>query len=147
MLRLSIAIALVALSCTSYAAEELPLGILAVKVPEAAVAAVKFRDAGKPKEFLTNALPPKGSPMSRMGREMHQIADDIYEFTKVKGLTYFAYTHNRFIQELKGKPAPSRFNQVASEVLACQDKFPETDQQKLIQCVTTAVENYVPKTD
>ncbi len=61
-------------------AEELALGILAVKIPEAAIAAIKFRDSGKSKEFLTNPLPKKDTEMTRVGREMHQIADDIYDF-------------------------------------------------------------------
>jgi hypothetical protein len=126
-------------------AEELPLGMLAVKIPEAAIAAIKFRDAGKPKDFLTGALPAKGTPMTRTGREMHQIADDIYEFRSVKGLTYYAYTQNRFMQELRGKPAPTQFKEVASEVLACQDNILESDQQKLILCVTGIVNKYVPK--
>jgi hypothetical protein len=140
MKNFAIAITLLWVS-TTVCAQELPLGVLAVKIPQAAVAAVKLRDAGKPKEFLTNSLPAKGSAMTRVGLEMHQIAD---EFKAVKSLPYYAYTQARLSQELKGKPAPSQFKEIASEVLGCQDKISETEQQKLIQCVTGIVENYAP---
>ncbi len=122
-------------------AEELPLGMLAIKIPEAAVAAVKFRDAGKPKEFLTAPLPPKGSSMTRAGIEMHKIADDIYEYKWVKNLPYFVYTQRRFALELVEKPFPKNFSQVSAAVKECQENIPESEEQKLIQCVTSAVDN------
>ena len=121
-------------------AQEMPLGKLVIEVPRAAVSAVKFRDAGKPKEFLTSALPAKGGNLNRLGQEMHQIADDIYEFPTVTSPAYFAYTHERLMQELRGKAAPTKLSQVSSEVLACQAK--DASQDALIACVIAVVDGF-----
>lgn len=123
-------------------AQELSLGTLAIKIPEAAVAAVKFRDAGKPKEFLTAALPPKGASMTRVGIEMHRIADEIYEYGWVKSLPYFVYTQRRLALEMNEKPFPTKFSQVSEAVKQCQENAAENEERKLIQCVTSAVDNF-----
>lgn len=117
-------------------AQELSLDTLAVKIPEAAVAAVDFRDDGKPKEFLTKPLPPKGSSNNRTAREMHQVVDDVYAFPDLKSLTYFTYTRERFLQELQGKTAPVRFEQVSAQVLACQVPVTSTEWSDLNYCLT-----------
>lgn len=136
--------AAIAFASNAASAQEMPLGTLAVRIPQAAVAAVKFRDEGKPKSFLTASLPPQGSDMSRVGREMHQIADDIYDFPSVINPTYFAYTSERFMRELRGEPAPSRFSEVAADVLGCQEKNPGDNTEPLMACVTSVLRNYKP---
>jgi hypothetical protein len=137
----SFALIALVISTTSWA-DELPLGMLAIKIPEAAVAAVKFRDSGKPQEFLTSALPSKGSPMTRVGQEMHRIADEIYQFSWVQNLPYFVYTQRRLKLELNEKAFPTNFSQVSEAVRKCQTEIPESEEQKLIQCVTSAVDNF-----
>jgi hypothetical protein len=147
-------------------AQELPLGVLAAQMPRAAAAAVGFRDEGKPKEFLTKALPEKSAQQNRTGREMHQIADDVYAFPEMKGLTYFTYTQERFSRELRGQSAPARFEQVAAPALACQatatgddwtalqvcmqrggqsNCLEQAKWQQLIQCVGKVVRDYSPE--
>ena len=121
-------------------ADEMPLGMLAVKIPEAAVAAIKFRNAGKPKNFLTDSLPPKGSPMNRVSQEMHRVADEVYGYDWVQGLPYFVYTQRRFELELEGKPTPKNFGQVSQAVKDCQTN--ESDDNKRISCVTGALNEF-----
>ena len=149
----------------SVRAQDLPLVALAAQMPRAAVAAIGFRDEGKPKEFLTKALPEKGVTNNRTAREMHQIADDVYSFRELKGLTYFVYTQERFARELRGEGAPTRFEEVSASVLACQAKASEAEWtqlqacmvgrkdgnclgaakwQELIQCVTQTVRDFSP---
>jgi len=127
-------------SFTTACADELPLGMLAVKIPEAAVAAIKFRNAGKPKTYLTNALPPKGSQMTRVGKEMHRIADEVYEYEWVQGLPYFVYTQQRFQLELAGRPTPRNFGEVADAVKGCQTN--ESTDEKRISCITVALDEF-----
>lgn len=146
-------------------AQDLPLGALAAQMPRAAVAAIGFRDEGKPKEFLTKALPEKSPANNRTAREMHQIADDVYGFPELRGLPYFVYTRERFARELRGEPGPSRFEEVAVPVLACQaiakadewlqlqacmteggskNCLAESKWQTVIQCVTNSVQAFSP---
>lgn len=126
----------------SLLAQELPFETLALKLPEAAVTAIQVRDSGKPKSFLTDALPKKGSSMTRAGREMHQIVDDIYDFPRINSPAYFAYTRERLQQELRGKKAPARFSDVSERVLTCQARFPKSNTPPLMDCVIRAVQEY-----
>jgi hypothetical protein len=121
-------------------ADEMPLGMLAIKIPEAAVAAVKLRNAGKPKNHLTDALPPKGAPMGRVGQELHRIADEVYGNDWVQGLPYYVYTLRRFELELEGKPTPKNFGQVSQAVKECQAN--ESDDNRRISCVTAALNEF-----
>lgn len=117
-------------------AQDLPLSSLAVHMPRAAVAAIRFRDEGKPKEFLTRALPDKGPDNNRTAQEMHQIADDVYGFPEVRGLPYFAYTQERFARELRGETAPRKFSEVSVAVFACQTSASADDWSALNSCMT-----------
>ena len=111
---------------------------LAATVARLAVAAVKMRDEGKPREHLLSALDQQQGTPNRLGLEMRLIVDDIYTHPTVSGSVYFMYTLERFKRELAGKRFPKHFEELASPILACQQSHAASGDVAVNTCVAEA---------
>ena len=117
---------------------------------QAAESIVGFRDHGRPKEFLTDLLPPRpgapgGQPRHKhpsLTGQMYFIIDEVYANPAIKLRAYLEYRNLECLYRADRRLVPASLSDVALLVERCQSRYDQPHTPGLAACVARVLDDY-----
>ena len=117
---------------------------------QAAENIVYYRDHGRPKEFLTDLLPPRpgtpgAAPRHRhpsLTGQMYMIIDEVYANPAIGVRAYLEYRNLECLDRADRIPTPPSLSEVALFVERCQTRHDKPRSGKLGACVARVLNDY-----
>ncbi|MBX9606745.1 MAG: hypothetical protein K2Y51_11020 [Gammaproteobacteria bacterium] len=117
---------------------------------QAAENIVYYRDHGRPKEFLTDLLPPRpgtpgAAPRHRhpsLTGQMYMIIDEVYANPAIGVRAYLEYRNLECLDRADRIPTPPSLSEVALFVERCQTRHDKPRSGKLGDCVARVLNDY-----
>ena len=107
---------------------------------QAARTAIRLRDQGKPKSFLTKGLAPIEKDSSRLLIKMHEISEQVYAYQELNEVVYATYHFELCQRELQNKARPASLQSVLPELLKCQQTFGLQSSVESTNCILAGIE-------
>lgn len=108
---------------------------------QAARTAIRLRDKGKTKTHLQLQLPPIDKNSLRLLIKMHEITDEVYEYTQLNETIYATYRFELCQRELLNKPLPASISIVTPKLMRCQQTFGNKSSVKSTNCILAGIES------
>lgn len=121
---------------------------------QAAESIVFYRDHGRPKEFLTDLLPPRpGTPGSAprhrhpsLTGQMYLIIDEVYANPAIGPRAYLEYRNRECLNRSDRLAVPASLSEVALLIERCQLRYDQPHTPGLAACVARVLEDFRART-